>query len=121
MEKIGEKKTGLEWEKLLPPGRVTSMKELARRLDVSERDAREIVLNARLSGVPICSILEYGGGYVLADKEHLEEAKHTMHAMKRRGLTALKQASVLNKWLIANGGAGYDEQMTIQEFIEEKA
>lgn len=117
MEKKTEKKTGLNWAELLPPGRVTSMRELARRLDVSERDAREIVLNARLSGVPICSILEYGGGYVLADREHLEDAKATMHAMKKRGLTALKQASVLNKWLIANGGAGYDEQMTISEFL----
>lgn len=112
----------ISWACILPVGNnnAISAEELTKRLNFkTERDTRKAVMAARLSGVPICSLQTSGkSGYFLPDAEHLEEVQHSINNLRKRAFSSLKQARTINRWLLANGGCGYSEQITIEQFLK---
>ena len=116
----------IAWDIVLNKGleNAVSMEELRQRLNMgTTRTVRAAVMQARLSGIPVCAIQKdkKNTGYFLPDPSHPEEVTHTINEMRKRGYTALKEAASMNQWLRDNtGDERRFEQMSIQEFLKEE-
>lgn len=116
-------KAKIEWDALLGYGedQAISMQLLTERLGFrTARQTRYAVVDARMNGVPICSLQNgKNTGYFLAKKP--EEIQHTMGELRKRAYTSLRQASRLNEWMKMHGGSGINEQMTIRDFLKQES
>lgn len=121
-----EKRQRIEWSLVLPVGEenAISAEELTRRLGFNDkRETRRAVSEARLSGIPVCSLQKsekYGGGYFMADASKLDQVEHVANELKKRAFTSLMQVKQLNQWIREhNGKELFYSQMSISDFMEE--
>lgn len=126
-----ENKSGIAWELVLPVGEENAISavELCGRLGFSNtRVLRSAVMDARLHGVPICSLAKSeksGGGYFLPNTDEpgvmAEEISHYVGEMRARAYSSLKQASLIEKWQAEQlGKENRFEQLSISEFLAEE-
>lgn len=114
-------KRKIKWNEVLGLGEsaAVSAAELAARLGITDkREVRRKVAEARLAGVPVCSLQRSdkgSGGYFLPDESKPEEVKHCIAEFRKRAVSSLMIAARLSRW----SDPGW-EQMTITDFLKEE-
>ena len=87
---------------------IRSREELVDIFNVSDREVRKLIREARRLGIPIVALP--GGGYKLASTD--EEKQKLLHMYKGRAMDELTTYSALRKSLQLDG------QITVEEMLE---
>lgn len=87
----------------LPEGieNAISLKELSKRILADERTTKSLILEARLNGHMICSLVPEVSGYF--KPSNTWEALTCYQIFKKRELTSAKVAQTMKEWFLERG------------------
>lgn len=87
----------------LPEGieNAISLKELSKRIVADERTTRGLILEARLNGYMICSLVPETTGYFRPSNTW--EALTCYQIFKKRELTSVRVAQTMKEWFLKRG------------------